>query len=84
MGGIFAGLDVDQITGFDQATLQSALETAKANLPGGLGDFASIAGGDTAFDLIADFASLTGDFYDPKPAFEAAGTLTDASSADIY
>lgn len=56
--GVFAGLNVEQITGFDQATLESALEAAHANFLGGVGDFASIAGGDTAYDLIAESSDI--------------------------
>lgn len=58
VGGIFAGLDVEQITGFDQGILESALDAARANLLGGLGDFASIAVGDTAYDLIAEASDI--------------------------
>ena len=58
VGGIFAGLDHDQIGGFDHETLEAALKAAGADLLGGLGDFDAIAGVNTAFDELANFADL--------------------------
>ena len=58
VGGIFAGLDHDQIGGFDHETLEAALEAAGANLLGGLGDFNAIAGVNTAFDELANLADF--------------------------
>ena len=58
VGGMFAGLDNDQIGGFDHETMKAALEAAGADLLGGLGDFGSIAGASTAFDELANLADL--------------------------
>ena len=58
VGGIFAGLDHDQIGGFDFEILEAALEATGANLLGGLGDFDSIAGVNTAFDELANLAGF--------------------------
>ena len=55
---MFAGLDNDQIGGFDHETMKAALEAAGADLLGGLGDFGSIAGASTAFDELANLADL--------------------------
>ena len=54
VGGMFAGLDHDQIGGFDHETM----ETAAANLLGGLGDFSAISGANTAFNELAALADL--------------------------
>jgi hypothetical protein len=59
VGGMFAGLDADQIGNIGIETLGAALEAAGANLLGGLGDFNSISGGATSFDLLADATDLT-------------------------
>ena len=56
VGGMFAGLDHDQIGGFDHETMEAALEAAGANLLGGLGDFGSISGANTAFSALAELA----------------------------
>ena len=58
VGGMFAGLDQDQIGGFDHETLEAALEAAGANLLGGLGDFNAIADANTAFDELANLAGF--------------------------
>ncbi len=58
VGGIFTGLDHDQIGGFDHETLEAVLEAAGANLLGGLGDFDAIAGAATAFDELANLANF--------------------------
>ncbi len=58
VGGMFAGLDYDQISGFDHEAMEAALEAVGANLLGGLGDFDGIAGTATAFDELANFADL--------------------------
>ena len=59
VGGMFAGMDGDQIGNFELETLGAALEAAGANLLGGLGDFNAISGGATSFDLLADATDLT-------------------------
>ncbi|MDA0263335.1 MAG: hypothetical protein O3A93_14395 [Chloroflexi bacterium] len=56
VGGMFAGMDNDQIGGFDRDTMEAALEAAGANLLGGLGDFNAITGGSTSFDELAELA----------------------------
>ena len=58
VGGMFAGLDHDQIAGFDHETLEAALEAVGANLLGGLGDFDAIAGANTAFDELANLVGF--------------------------
>ena len=58
VGGMFAGLDHDQIGRFDHEILSAALEAAGADLLGGLGDFDSIFGANTAFDELANLADL--------------------------
>ena len=58
VGGLFAGLDHDQIGGFDDETMGAALEAAGANLLGGLGDFDSIASAGTAFDHLAELSEV--------------------------
>ncbi len=58
VGGMFAGLDHDQIGGFDHETMEAALEAAAANLLGGLGDFSAISGANTAFNELAALADL--------------------------
>ncbi|MEE8465826.1 MAG: hypothetical protein V3S68_05060, partial [Dehalococcoidia bacterium] len=58
VGGMFAGLDHDQIAGFDYETMEAVLEAAGANLLGGLGDFDAFAGADTAFDELANLAGF--------------------------
>ena len=50
---MFAGLDPDEINEFDAQTLQAALLAANADF-GPAGFTANIAGGDTAFDQLAD------------------------------
>jgi hypothetical protein len=53
VSGVFAGLNADEINDLSLQSLQSALLATGADF--GLGDFASaIAGGNTAFDLLAD------------------------------
>ena len=59
VGGMFAGLDGDQVGNIGIETLEAALEAAGANLLGGLGDFNAISGGATSFDLLADATDLT-------------------------
>ena len=58
VGGMFAGLDHNQIGGFDHETLEAVLEAAGADLLGGLGDFDAIAGANTAFDELANLAGF--------------------------
>lgn len=58
VGGMFAGLDHDQIVGFDHETMEAALEAAGANLLGGLGDFNAIAGANTTFNELAELAGF--------------------------
>ncbi len=58
VGGMFAGLNHDQIGGFDHETLEAALEAVGANLLGGLGDFDGIAGTNSAFDELANLAGI--------------------------
>ena len=58
VGGMFAGLDHDQISGFDHETMEAALAAAGADLLGGLGGFDGIAGANTAFNELADLADL--------------------------
>jgi len=56
VGGMFAGLDHDQIGGFDHETMEASLEAAAANLLGGLGG--AISGANTAFNELAALADL--------------------------
>jgi len=56
--GMFAGLDHNQITGLDSARAEAAIEAAGANFFDGIGEFDGIAGGDTAFDLLASVQDL--------------------------
>jgi hypothetical protein len=58
VGGMFAGLDHDQIGGFDHEAMKAALEAAGANLLGGLGDFNAISGASTAFDELANLDGI--------------------------
>ena len=58
VGGVFAGLDHDQIVGFDPDKIEAAIEAAGANFLGGIGGFGGIAGGDAAFDQLARFQDL--------------------------
>ena len=58
VGGMFAGLDFEQIGGFDHETMKAALEAAGADLLGGMGDFNAIAGANTAFDELANLADI--------------------------
>ncbi len=58
VGGMFAGLDHDQIGGFDHEAMEAALEAAGANLLGGLGDFNAISGANTAFDELANISGI--------------------------
>ena len=58
VGGMFAGLDHDQIGGFDHETMEAALEAAAANLLEGLGDFSALSGANTAFNELAALADL--------------------------
>ena len=58
VGGMFAGLDNDQIGGFSREAMEAALEAVGANLLGGLGDFNAISGASTAFDELANIASI--------------------------
>ena len=58
VGGMFAGLDHDQIGGFDRETMEAALAAAGADLLGGLGDFNAISGANTAFNELANLADL--------------------------
>ncbi|NQW22605.1 MAG: hypothetical protein HQ475_04075 [SAR202 cluster bacterium] len=54
LSGMFAGMDQDQIAGFDFEKMRAVIEAAEANFLGGFGRFDGIAGGDTAFDLLAN------------------------------
>ena len=58
LSGMFAGLGHDQITGFDPAKMEAAIEAAEANFLGGFGGFEGIQGGDTDFGLLADLRDL--------------------------
>ena len=58
VSGIFAGLNHDQIVGFDTDKLEAAIEAAGANFLGGIGAFDGIAGRDAAFDQLARFQDL--------------------------
>jgi hypothetical protein len=63
VGGMFAGLDHEQIGEFDDDAMEAALEAAGADLLGGLGDFDALSGANTAFDELvnlADFAEALG------------------------
>ncbi len=51
VGGMFAGLDHEQIGGYDHETMEAALEATGANLLGGLGAFDELAG-------LADLAAV--------------------------
>ena len=58
VGGMFAGLDHEQIGGYHHETMEAALEATGANLLGGLGAFDSFTGANTAFDELAGLADL--------------------------
>jgi len=58
VGGMFAGLDHEQIAGIDYDAMDAALEAAGAAFLGGLGDFDAISGASTAFDELAGLADL--------------------------
>ena len=83
LGGMFAGLDDEQIGGFDHETMGAALEAAGANLLGGLGDFDAIAGGDTAFDFLANLTDV-GEALDQDGSFVIQDGVFDFFSGNLF
>ena len=58
VGGIFAGLDQEQIAGIDYDAMDAAQEAAGAAFLGSQGDFAGIDGASTAFGELAGLTDL--------------------------
>ena len=83
VGGMFAGLDHDQIGGFDHETMEAALEAAGANLLGGLGDFSSISGASTAFNELAELADL-GAALEQDGAFALQAGVIDIFGGNLF
>ena len=80
---MFAGLDHDQIGGFDHETMEAALEAAGANLLGGLGDFSSISGASTAFNELAELADL-GAALEQDGAFALQAGVIDIFGGNLF